>query len=587
MQLNFTSLIVILITVLVPIESHFETNKSHTSAARTLASAPICSNIFLNSERPLLNGIYLADGQLVSGFKQEGWGHPPNQMGTEVHERLLTANPGLQDLLDASAGVREGYTIREHNLRLFDVFEEIKPQFMALPIFQKSGSARMMELFKYTIALHDIGKPLAIKNGNKDDQHIYTLPILTRELTRLGFTKKEIRISQALVDNDVFGDLLRGKSTVDEVLAELQKLSRTAGMDVESYAALQALFYTMDASSYPILRQQLFAYDQANQMIPTSQLYENLMAKISLQQPRNRFEILRNVVPPSLVEAWSSQHFTDPAKHSPDKFRYLIHGTNSEAFFTSFLKRGAIDSFSQISLSAVDQNHTNSFVPAGVILDVPSENIFAAHPADMLSSTIMQANHMNPSGTYLDTLPALYKTYGLPSPEQIITKTIASPAINTFGHNEVVATSIGINGKSLKIKGVFFVVDSLGQYLAKPDLFAKIQGLASKYSLPMIPLGPGKGFVTIRMDKTSISSSRTVRVYCTRKEFAQLQESAQRLGVNLIGIGNGHTHAVGAFYHDKFISHARADAKPETLQAARPDETYSIQFNEDAEQIRH
>lgn len=82
---------------------------------------------------------------------------------------LFTKDWGLD--YEADAGVWEGYTIRQHTLMVMGQFEKY---------FSHSSLPANMDrnLFRATLALHDIGKPEAIRMGGKHLQHEYTKPKL-------------------------------------------------------------------------------------------------------------------------------------------------------------------------------------------------------------------------------------------------------------------------------------------------------------------------------------------------------------------------------------------------------------------------
>lgn len=173
----------------------------------------------------------------------------------------LSADKRLRTLFEADSGVWENYSIKEHSLRVFEILNRQYPCQISLD-FEKKMSERLgaplQYFFKATMALHDIGKPLAIKAGKKSDQHIYTAPILEKEMMNLGFVQKATQLAVSLMDNDVIGDLLRSKTTLDRAVSNIAKLARKNDLSPSEYLNLQTLFYVSDAASYPKLYSKVF-----------------------------------------------------------------------------------------------------------------------------------------------------------------------------------------------------------------------------------------------------------------------------------------------------------------------------------------
>lgn len=90
----------------------------------------------------------------------------------------LSEDQVLARLFAADAGVWEGYTIREHTLMVLGIFERFQ-------LSQVSKSEKLF--FRLLLALHDIGKPLAIEQtGEKKRQAEFTGLILQAVLEYCG-----------------------------------------------------------------------------------------------------------------------------------------------------------------------------------------------------------------------------------------------------------------------------------------------------------------------------------------------------------------------------------------------------------------
>lgn len=196
----------------------------------------------------------------LSPYSSEVWEalKTPQKSGKNIINEL-SRDSTLKKLFEADAGVSQGYTIREHTLMVLVIFNRQYLKFYSYFKIEPLPNIRLLELFKITIALHDIGKPLAIAAGNKELQHYYTLPILVEQLRKLNFNESEIQLAVNLVGNEVMGSLIRQRIDVPTALIKFQALAHQSGLSLKQYLPLQALFYTADAGSYPELRRYVFS----------------------------------------------------------------------------------------------------------------------------------------------------------------------------------------------------------------------------------------------------------------------------------------------------------------------------------------
>jgi len=168
-------------------------------------------------------------------------------------------DPELAGLFGSDAGVKEGYTVEGHTRTVLSNWRKQATPESLKEIGGRAGSERMSELMEHVVALHDIGKPIAIKGGDKSKQHSKTLPILEKQLQSQGFSPKEITIAKTLVGNDVIGRLIQGKINVATAASSLTKLAEQSGLNAADYFSLQASLYKADASSYPSLAGSIFS----------------------------------------------------------------------------------------------------------------------------------------------------------------------------------------------------------------------------------------------------------------------------------------------------------------------------------------
>lgn len=206
-----------------------------------------------------------------AGTSFRRWLDLPSTRGEDVL-RFLREDPLLEMLLTESAGVWEEYTIVAHTGHVFDTLDGQR-RFHAV-------DERRAGLLKLIVALHDIGKPLAVHSGDKHRQHLFTMALVEPVMASLGLEPEERALAAALIDNDVLGDVLKERCTVEEGRREIARLARRAGLGDAAFFSLLTLFFTADAGAYPALRERLFT-DTAGKLELRSSRYRALAAAVA------------------------------------------------------------------------------------------------------------------------------------------------------------------------------------------------------------------------------------------------------------------------------------------------------------------
>lgn len=197
-----------------------------------------------------------------------------NYNGSEIIE-ILSKDKKLSELFIADAGVWEGYSIQEHTLLVYQVFAEQFNVYNQFYNFSPNREVRFWPLMKILIALHDIGKPIAIKNGDKSEQHKYTMDILSEKMTAMNFNDHEIKLAIALVGHDHIGKMIKKDKEPLSTKEKIQKQAELADHSLESFFPIQAFYYCIDAAAYPGLRKRIFT--TKNQLlVPISERYNEL-----------------------------------------------------------------------------------------------------------------------------------------------------------------------------------------------------------------------------------------------------------------------------------------------------------------------
>ncbi len=182
---------------------------------------------------------------------------------------------------------------------------------------------------------------------------------------------------------------------------------------------------------------------------------------------------------------------TDPVKHNPDDFRYLVHAfnpfargnalilnnlvTQDEGTVTDGAGDQSIDVFKEperidervsLSMSLIDQNHTATWGDVGIIVAAPESSVVLTSPTD--------AGAINSNE---GRLVAQSQSRGLLSPDQLLER--GSPRT----YNEVVA--LGRSG--LRAVGFFYKVDSRKKPVDS-GLAANMLGLGNRTGLPVVEI---------------------------------------------------------------------------------------------------
>lgn len=159
--------------------------------------------------------------------------------------------PEYVDLIKADAGNWEGYTLGEHTetvLRNFDEnFADVLPVQLLRPM-------RLM------LVAHDLGKPIAVRQGDKGNQKKYNLAMAKRFYKDVGINDKTSTFLRSLIgDGQVYAHdaFIRKQSTGHQALEDYASRSLEVYMDeaptselVEAYIELSKMLLICDGGAY-------------------------------------------------------------------------------------------------------------------------------------------------------------------------------------------------------------------------------------------------------------------------------------------------------------------------------------------------
>ncbi len=178
---------------------------------------------------------------------------------------------------------------------------------------------------------------------------------------------------------------------------------------------------------------------------------------------------------------------TDPATHNPKDFRYIVHALSSSTWAKSFESEEAKQQFTEgyagnplaqpeefaaktyISCSVINQNHTSTWSPAGLILDVPPSNIRSAWKED--GTTFVKANGADDYDTNLPDATEVLKNSAKDMWNEVL----------ICGKHEV-------TGNAIHIAGGFVVKSPATNMLSNPEMAQKVVDFCTRKNLPLVTI---------------------------------------------------------------------------------------------------
>lgn len=187
---------------------------------------------------------------------------------------------------------------------------------------------------------------------------------------------------------------------------------------------------------------------------------------------------------PEIQNSWSPEHFSNPAQHNPEQFRYIVHmiDTNKHStleIFQFVSKTIASNPCAYFSASLISQNHKRTFGLMGFIIKAPAKNILVATGQDFGSDSL--ATNTDPERFHQTVNRYLLEMGSLQSPESLLKQ--------SSGHNEVLIS--GSVNEPFEIVGIMVKLrpdEFYMRYQAK--MLEDLRQLSVEKNLPIIYLGP-------------------------------------------------------------------------------------------------
>jgi hypothetical protein len=227
-------------------------------------------------------------------------GQVNRHQGSKAIDYLSSKFSTARQLYRRESGTWEGFTIRGHTLRAYNV---LGTQLKHVNLEQMSRTypkINVKKTLQLALLLHDIGKPVAIDRArglvdqtiaagkslqdldrSKLQHHSrYSKSLMSRMMWQLGSNTQEVRLARALVENNAIGQLVQDKTNMTGAAEQIRKHAARTGLDPKDYFKLQSLFFAADAGAYRSLRKSVFQHGPDGQLEPRHIRYQMLSMQL-------------------------------------------------------------------------------------------------------------------------------------------------------------------------------------------------------------------------------------------------------------------------------------------------------------------
>ena len=174
--------------------------------------------------------------------------------GKKRIEEICEKVPALNVLYNAR--VRH-YVIKDHTINVYNQFEKY---------FFDGFSKENKEEFILFLLLHDIGKSISYKNGNRQNQYIDSYNEVSKYGKELDISEDSMLLYKALLNSSYIGKYMENKFPLEGIYALIKEQSEYAKLELGDFFYLLSVYYqcdiasyTKDAGGYPYL-EHLFVY---------------------------------------------------------------------------------------------------------------------------------------------------------------------------------------------------------------------------------------------------------------------------------------------------------------------------------------
>jgi|GEM_PF-4602230 len=133
------------------------------------------------------------------------------------------------------------YIIKQHIINVYSQFEKY---------FSKSFDKNEIEWFRIFLLLHDIGKSIAYRKGNIDNQIAETIILLEQYSPALDLSKENLEIFNALLRASSLGKYMESKISLNDTYNNIVEQSKAVAMPIDRFFYFLSVYYQCDVASY-------------------------------------------------------------------------------------------------------------------------------------------------------------------------------------------------------------------------------------------------------------------------------------------------------------------------------------------------
>lgn len=164
----------------------------------------------------------------------------------------LKVHPELSYWFGMPVGGPDGLSLQQHTISVIDNY---------LGHFE--GKQRLFSNEKeylLCLALHDLGKPGAVAEGNRNLQHTKTLEIISRLREIFPVSDNSMHKMYAIINADPIGKYLNPATnqSIENTLADILDMGKKIGVDFGDFLSTLIMYFQCDAAGYNSLRNRLF-----------------------------------------------------------------------------------------------------------------------------------------------------------------------------------------------------------------------------------------------------------------------------------------------------------------------------------------
>ena len=161
---------------------------------------------------------------------------------------VMNANNHIEDICRKvpfftplyNARVRH-YVIREHIINVYNQFERY---------FSNNFDESKKDWFRLFLLLHDIGKSVAFKKGNRENQIMDTIILIEQYKTELDLSGEKVGLYNALLKAGNLGKYMESKISLDDAYNTIMEQSNIVKLPPKQFLYLSSVYYQCDVASY-------------------------------------------------------------------------------------------------------------------------------------------------------------------------------------------------------------------------------------------------------------------------------------------------------------------------------------------------